>query len=423
MASNVDLALARFHFLERTAPSVPALPDLAGEVHQALSALNLPPEKLRSRRIAVAAGSRGIASLREIVQAICGWLKSHGAQPFVFPAMGSHGGATAEGQRKILEDYGVTPEFIGADVRSSMEAVSLGTTPEGFRVYMDRLAWESDGVLVMNRVKPHTDFSGKIESGLLKMMAIGMGKVEGAREGHRWCWKNGFETVIRAMSARVLASGKIVGGLAVVENEGHQIAAVRAARAEEVVAQEEDLLPMARKLMPRIPFAKFHLLIVDEAGKNISGTCLDTKVVGRGVELQPGEAPEIGMIYARDLTAESAGNATGVGFADVIHDRLFRKIDFEKTYVNTRTSLNPLAARLPIHLPSDRDALGLALGHLGSPDLTEQRIVWIRNTLNLDRLAISESLTREAEGLAEWRVAAGSWLPEFACDGDLPSPF
>ena len=195
---------------------------------------------------------------------------------------------------------------------------------------MDRLAWEADGVVLLNRVKPHTDFSGKIESGLLKMIAVGMGKAEGALECHHWSWKFGFEKVIRAMSAKVLASGKILAGVAVVENEFHQVAALRAARAAGIAAMEEACLEIARPLVARIPFPKLDLLIVDELGKNISGTGLDTKIVGRGVELHPGEAPQIRLIYVRDLTAESGGNALGVGLADAIHERLYRKIDLTK---------------------------------------------------------------------------------------------
>ncbi|MBI1941643.1 MAG: DUF2088 domain-containing protein, partial [Acidobacteria bacterium] len=222
MPKNSDIPISSFHFLERTSTSAPALANLEKEIHQVLDGLNVSAEKLEGRRIAVSVGSRGIASLQEIVRGVCGWLKVQGARPFIFPAMGSHGGATAEGQRKVLEDYGITPQSVGAEVRSSMDAVFLGQTPEGFRVFMDRNAWESDGVMVMNRVKPHTDFSGGIESGLLKMMAVGMGKIDGASEVHRWGWKFGFEKVLRAMSAVTLGSGKILAGLAVVENEAHQ---------------------------------------------------------------------------------------------------------------------------------------------------------------------------------------------------------
>jgi len=423
IATNGHIPLASFCLLERTEPSLPKLSNLGSSILEVLGELRIAAEKLRGKRVAVAVGSRGIASLKEIVQAVCGWLKAQGAQPFIFPAMGSHGGGTAEGQRKILEDYGVTEAATGVEIRSSMETEPLGTTHEGFRVFMDRNAWESDGVVVINRIKPHTDFSGKIESGLSKMLTIGMGKLEGATEGHRNSWKYGFETTIRAVSGKVLASGKILCGVALVENEMHEIAGVGAALPQGIVAQEESTLQLARTLVPRIPFPAFHLLMVDEMGKNLSGTGMDTKVIGRGVELQPGEAPRISMIYVRDLTRESDGNAVGVGFADVIHERLYRKIDFDKTYLNTRTSLNPAAARLPIHLPSDREALDLMLGHVGSPEPAEQRIVWIRNTLSLDRIAISAPLAREATALKRWRLSEGARPADFDLAGNLKPLF
>jgi hypothetical protein len=419
MTSNGHIPLASFYLLERTEPSLPKLDEVGSSIQEALRGLGIAAEKLRGKRLAVTVGSRGIANLKEIVQAVCGWLKAQGAQPFIFPAMGSHGGATAEGQRKILEDYGVTEAAIGVEIRSSMEAVLLGTTPEGFHVFMDQNACESDGVVVVNRIKPHTDFSGRIESGLLKMMMIGMGKLEGATEGHRLSWKYGFETAVRAVSGKVLASGKILCGVGLVENEMHQLAFVRAALPEGIVAMEESAFQLARNLVPRIPFPAFHLLIVDELGKNISGTGLDTKVIGRGVELQPGEAPRISMIYVRDLTPQSGGNAAGVGLADVIHKRLYRKIDFDKMYLNSRTALNPAPSRLPIHLPSDREALDLALGHLGSPEPEVQRVVWIRNTLSLDRIAISAPLAGEAAGLAHWRLLEGVHPADFDPVGNL----
>ncbi|HZO99746.1 MAG TPA: DUF362 domain-containing protein [Terriglobia bacterium] len=423
MVSNGHIPLARISFLERTGASVPAVSDLAGEIGRRLSGLNIPFEKLRGRRIAVTVGSRGVASLKEIVRAICDWLKNQGARPFAFPAMGSHGGATAEGQRQLLAEYGVTPEFIGAEILSSMETVPLGSTPEGFQAFMDRNAYEADSILVVNRVKPHTDFSGNIESGVVKMMTIGLGKADGATEAHRCSWKHGFETAIRAISTKVLATGKILCGIALIENELHQIAEVRAARPEGIFAQDEEALKTARQLVPRIPFPEIDLLIVDEMGKNISGTGMDTKVIGRGVEPVPPEAPRIRAIYTRDLTPETEGNAAGVGLADLIHDRLYRKIDYQKTFINVRISLNLPLAQIPMHAPSDRDALDFALGYLGSPPPEEQRLVWIRNTLSLDRIAISETLARASAGLKGWRLSTGARVPEFDPAGDLSSPF
>ncbi len=421
-SSNEPLRLAPFRILERVAPGAPGIVELEKEIHRALAGVSLPEARLRGKRIAVTCGSRGIASVAGIVRGICGWLKAQGAEPFVFPAMGSHGGATAEGQRKVLEEYGVTTEGVGAEICSSMEAVSLGRTPEGFEVFLDANAARADGIIVMNRVKPHTDFSGAIESGLLKMLAVGAGKREGAEQTHRAGRKFGFERVIRSMSAVTLASGKILCGLGVAENEFHQIALVRAALPAGVANMEEGLLVEAKRLVPRLPFEDLHLLVVDEMGKNISGTGMDTKVIGRGANFPSTERSGILMIYVRDLTHPSAGNALGVGLADVIHERVFRKIDFSKTYINVRTSLNPPMARTPMHLPNDREALSFALGALGSPDESEQRIVWIRNTLDLNRVAVSAALAREALQLSGWRLEEEVLTAEFNLEGDLESP-
>ncbi len=422
MLTDGHIPLSAFRIFERTSPTAPALADLDAAIRSVLSGLAIPGERLRGRRIAVTAGSRGIVNLREIVRAVCAWLREQGGEPFVFPAMGSHGGGTAEGQRAVLEKYGMTPDSVGAEVRCSMATVSLGSTPDAIQVFMDRSAWEADAVLVVNRVKPHTGFTGKIESGLLKMMAIGMGKVDGAQEAHRWCQRYGYEKTIRSAAAKVLATGKILCGLAVIENEMHQICGVRAAQPRDIVAMEESALEMARRLVPRIPCSKLHLLIVDELGKNIAGTGMDTKVIGRGIAVQPGDSAEIRFIYVRDLTPESDGNALGVGMADIIHERLYRKIDLQKIYLNVRTSLNASMARLPMYLPSDREALGFALSSLGSPEPQQQRVAWIKNTLRLDRIAVSASLADELRAAGGWRPDSHTYTPHFDTAGDLASP-
>ena len=417
------LPLSCFHFVERKGPGRPAIGDLTAAVKTQVSGLGVAAEKLRGKQIAVAVGSRGIASLQEMVRAVCGWLKAQGAVPFIIPAMGSHGGGTADGQRHILADYGITEAGLGAEVRSNIETVQVGTTPQGFPVFADRLAWESDGIVVVNRVKPHSDLSGNIESGLLKMMAIGLGKREGAGEGHKQIWKFGFEPTIRAVSAKILESGKILFGVAVVENELHAIADVRAALPQDIVAVEESAIALARDLMPRLPFSQLELLIVDEMGKNISGAGMDSKVIGRARGMAPGTGPKISLIYVRDLTAVSGGNATGMGHADLIHERMYRKIDLQKTYANIRSSLNPAGGMMPMHVPSDRAALDFALAHLGSPTPDEQRCVWIRNTLGLDRIAISPALRAELTSPQNWRLAETPFAAEFDVAGDLISPF
>jgi len=412
--------IGRFLTLERTRAPEPALADPGGEARAALDRLDLHPSQLQGKRIAVAVGSRGIASLAGIVRAACQWLLAHGAHPFVFPAMGSHGGATAEGQRQVLAEYGVTPEFLGVEIRSSMDTVKALTTPGGFPVLMDRHAWESDGVLVINRVKPHTRFAGRIGSGLLKMITIGLGKHRGAVEYHRLANRHGSQPVIRSVSETVLGSGKILAGLALVENSRHQIAVIRAARPDNVMSLDEELLVLARSFMPRIPFSKLHLLIVDEIGKDVSGAGMDTNVIGRNLESGTGDAPEIDLIYARDLTEETCGNALGVGLADMVHERLYRKIDYQKMYVNAITSLNPWVARVPMWFSSDREALDFALRLLGSPDPAEQRIVSIRNTLSLDRISVSEALASEAALLAGWQLGPVDEALGFDKCGDFP---
>ncbi|MGH9406587.1 MAG: hypothetical protein ACRD3D_12225 [Terriglobia bacterium] len=414
--------LASFHLLERTGSTAPRLADPGAEVLRALDGLRFETAHLAGKRIAVAVGSRGIASLRDIVRAACGWLAAQGANPFIFPAMGSHGGATAEGQRQVLAGYGVTQEFTGAEIRSSMETVSLAATPEGFPVFMDRNASEADGVLVISRSKPHTRFSGKIESGLVKMMAIGMGKAEGAAEYHRLATRHGFEALFRSVASRVVSSGKILAGVSVVENALHEIAVVRAAKPGEMIALDEEMLALAKTLSPRIPFSRLDLLIVDEIGKNISGSGMDTNVIGRGLGVLPGAEPQISLIYARSLTRESEGNSLGVGMADLIHERLYQSADFEKMYVNARTSLNPEMARMPMRFGSDREALGFALSSLGSPGRAEQRAVSIANTLSLSRILISEAMVREARELSGWRVHPGSAQLAFDAQGNLPLP-
>jgi Lactate racemase N-terminal domain len=423
MSNNGHVPVTSFRLLERTSPSLPGVPDLEGEIRKSLSGLGIPTERLAGKSIAVTAGSRGIANLKEIIKATCEWLKAEGAEPFVFPAMGSHGGATAEGQRLILEEYGVTPDFIGAEVKSNMATAKVGETPEGFEVHVDRNAWEADGILVMNRIKPHTDFNGSIESGLLKMIAVGMGKRQGAATTHRWSRRYGNEHVIRSIAGVTLATGKILGGLAVAENEMHKIAVVRAALPEGIVALEEETLPVAKKLVPRLPFGKCQLLVVDEMGKNISGTGMDTKVVGRGVRGHAIDGPEIGLIYVRDLTVESDGNSIGVGLADAIHERFYRKVDLTKMYMNARTSLNPSMARVPIYLPSDREAVDYLLATLGTPDAAEQRIIWIRNTLELNRVAVSSPFAGEAGALAGWQMLPEEFTANFDAGGNLASPF
>lgn len=416
---NGDSQFPQFYWMERTAPTPPALADPGGASTLALDGLSLDSARLHDQEIAVAVGSRGIGGLREIVRAACEWLIRQGARPFIVPAMGSHGGGTADGQRAVLAEYGITAETTGAEIRPSAETIATCETSEGFPVFAGRDAWTSGGILLINRVKPHTRFSGKIESGLLKMMAVGLGKADGAREVHRLASKHGFEKVIRAVAGATLAGGKIIAGLAIVENARHEPAFIRAATPANMADVEEAMLALAKSLLPKMPFPRLDLLIVDEIGKNIAGSGMDTKVTGRGIQLAPGGAPEINLLYARDLTAESEGNALGVGMADLIHERLYRKIDFGKMYVNARTSLNPAMARLPIRFSTDLEAIGFVLTALGSPAPAALRIARIRNTLSLNHILVSDALAAESHSLAGWSVGRDGARLQFDASGDF----
>ena len=417
------ITLPSLHRLMRPDPTLPGISDLSGEVRRVLTDAKLDPKRLAGKRIALTVGSRGIASLQTTVRAICDWLKEQKAQPFVIPAMGSHGGATDEGQREVLREYGVTEELVGAPVHSSMQTVLLTTTPEGSAVYMDRLAHEADGVIVFNRIKPHPGFHGRVESGWMKVMTVGMGKEDGAKSVHLAARQQGYEPAIRSIGQRILESGCIVGAVGVIENEEHQVAAVRAARPENLVETEEKAQELSKKLLGRLPFSQIGLLIVDELGKDVSGSGMDFKVIGRGITRDPDSMPEIRLIYVRDITSASGGNGVGVGMADLIHEQLYRKLDLKKVYVNARAALEPSGARVPMFFPSDANAIEFALSAMGSLDVTRERIVWIQNTLLLKEILVSPGILPELKRDAGYREVPASVQPSFHENGDLSAPW
>ncbi|HSW49973.1 MAG TPA: hypothetical protein VLH09_07340, partial [Bryobacteraceae bacterium] len=318
-----------------------SLTDIPGAAAEELQRAGLAGKVKPGARIAIGAGSRGIANLAVIVKAVVDYWLAHGCKPFIFPAMGSHGAATAEGQASVLASYGVTESAMGCPIISSLEVVATGRTPEGIETYMDRQAYESDGVMLVGRVKWHTDFNGGIESGLVKMAGIGMGKLAGAQRYHSASVKHGLERVLRSAYRQVSQTGKLLGGLAILEDARHSTARVAALRAEELEEREAELLAQVKSWMARIPISPLDILIVDEMGKNISGTGMDTKVINRTIEghfdVDP-ELPSIRRIFVRDFNAHSDGNGTGVGMADVITDRLLAKINWPATYTNVLTA-------------------------------------------------------------------------------------
>ncbi len=360
-------------------------------------------------RVAVTAGSRGIHNLSAILRAVVDNLKELGARPFIFPAMGSHGGGTAEGQASVIARYGITDAAMGCPVLSDMSAVQIGKSRDGLPVFLDRNAHEADHVVVVNRVKAHTEFKGRIESGIMKMMLIGMGKQEGARVYHKAFADYGFDRIVEDLASVVIKNAKVLCALAIVENAYDQTALIRGLAPAEIVSSEPALLLKAKELAPRLPFDKIDVLIVDEMGKNISGSGMDTNVIGRFYNLvaKEPERPKIKRIYVRDLTGESLGNACGIGLADYAHRTLVEKIDTRATAVNCLVAGNPEKARIPIVVESDREGLDCCLGTIGLTPPEDARVVRIQNTLQLTEVDISRSLVREAEGRPDLEILDG----------------
>jgi hypothetical protein len=411
------LLRVRQHFPDRR------IADIAGTVREELSRVGLGAHLARGSRVAIGVGSRGIANIATIVRAIVDWWKAQGMQPFIFPAMGSHGAATAEGQADVLAHYGIHEATMGCPIISSLEVVSLGKTAEGIEAFMDRNAFESDGVMLVGRVKWHTDFAGKIESGLFKMMAIGLGKFAGAQNYHTHAYKLGLEFVIRSVGRQVLKSGKILGGLAILEDANHNTGQLTAVRVEEMEQKEEELLSTVKSWMGKIPVPHLDILILSEIGKNISGAGMDTKVVNRGVHGQYNpwpDTPVIERIYVRDLSSVSYGNGVGLGMADVISDRLLNKIDWVPTRINSLTASTPAAIRTPIHFPTDRECLEAIWPTVGKFQPEEIEIGWIRNTMMLSDLVLTENLLPEIRKNPALEVIGDPIPFEFDKAGNLP---
>lgn len=348
-------------------------------------------------RIAVGAGSRGISNLAAVVGEVIAILKDAGAKPFLVPAMGSHGGATPEGQMQILSEFGVTEASMGAPIHASMETVTLGSTEDGVPVRFGKAALDSDGIVVINRVKPHTDFGGPLGSGIVKMIAIGFGKQAGAAAYHAAASRLGMERVIRTVSKVVLPKVPILAAVALLEDTYHATAKIVVLRAEEVEAREEEIQAEARRLMPKLPFDDIDLLIVDRLGKNISGAGMDPNITGRGVHgytsklSEHASKPVIHRLYVRDVTPESHGNVIGIGMADFTTTRLVKQIDAAATGMNALTSLSINSFKIPIAFDNDRDALPKILATVPLANGREHRIVRIHDTLTLGTVEVSES--------------------------------
>jgi len=375
----------------------------------------LPP----GRRIAVAVGSRSIDGLIEVLSQLIESLEAEGREPFIVSAMGSHGGATADGQTRLLHGLGVHEESIGVPIETSMETVSLGTTKGGAEVFIDRAALQSDGIIVLNKVAPHTGYSGPIQSGVAKMIAVGLGKSDGARSLHR----HGFETghLIGQMAAHAIENAPVFLALALVEDGTGGLSYVEVIERDSILRREPALLAMAMAMWPRIPVASVDVLIVDEMGKDVSGIGMDPLVTGRGKEFPPGESPAFSAkrLVVRRLSRGSMGNATGIGQADVTTEDLFRQIDFQVTHRNVITSGALSRARVPIVAGSDKEAVSLAIESLGGVPPEDLRVVRIENTRRLEEIQVSSALAGELDGLEGIKVGIDEREMSFDSAGNL----
>ncbi len=394
--------------------------DIHRAVARAWSTAGIGAKLSRGARIAITVGSRGIDNISAITSALIVLAKEAGARPFILPAMGSHGGATPEGQKAVLASLGITSEAMGAPIRASMAATPIGTTPNGVPVYASDEALKADGLIAFNRIKQHTDFTGDYESGLVKMLAIGVGKRDCAAAMHSGLCASLRED-IPAAAATMIERLPVLGGIAILENRYHQTADIIGIPASKILAKEKVLLRRARRNAPGIPFGEIDLLIVDWIGKDISGVGFDTHVIARRMIWGEPEfkGPRIRVIAALDLTPGSHGNALGVGLADMITKRLAGKIDWEVVRTNVLHTGFLNRAKLPLTLPNDRELLQAAFIAMGSPEPKKARIVRIADTLQLGRLWISEGLLPAAHSNPNITILGEARPFTFNTRGDL----
>ena len=400
--------------------SQPAIADVVGEVRRQWQSSRLPQRLRRGDRVAVAVGSRGIANGATIVRATVQVLRDLGTQPLIVAAMGSHGGGTAEGQRRILADYGIHERALGVAVKTDMVTVRIGTNSWGEPVYWDKNAWEADAVVTVSRVKAHTDFRGRYESGIVKMLAIGLGKRDGAARHHRWGVR-GLRDLMSDSARVIVEKTRFLAGLAILENAREETALLRVVEREDLFDEEPKLLEQAKALMGRLPFGQLDLLVIGEIGKNYSGAGIDPNVVGR--LLIEGEAefesPRVTRICALDLSPESHGNGTGVGIADLTTERLLAAIDPVPFRMNNLTACFLWRSKLPFAFPNDRECIEAGLQTCWQPNRPAVRMAVIPNTLELAELWVSPALAEEARARNHLEVAGQPRPLPFDAAGNL----
>ena len=396
------------------------LPDIAAAVAAEFARPEVRARVKPGQAVAVGCGSRGIANIALIVKSVIRELGALGAKPFIFPAMGSHGAATAEGQRKVLEGYGITEAATGVPIRATMDTVVVGHLEDGTPVHMDRFAAEADAIVVINRIKPHTAFRGPTESGITKMLSIGIGKIVGAATYHRHGMDT-FPTLLPKVRDVNLKARNVLFGVGVVENAYDQTAHLEIVPAEAIGTREPPLQEMAKRLMPRLLFSEIDVLVIEEMGKNISGAGFDPNITGRNRRaVQWKQDPLVKKIVVLGLTPESHGNATGIGGADVTTLRLYREMDVGATYANVITSMNLDGAAIPIVMNDDREAIALAVKTVVRVQPEACRIVRIRNTLDLAEIQVSEPMLAEITARPErFQISSPAAAWSFDAEGNL----
>lgn len=400
----------------------PRVDDIPGEVERQLASLRLDQKVRPGQSVAITVGSRGIANIAPITKAIVEHFQRLKTVPFIVPAMGSHGGGTAEGQRAIVEGYGITEEYVGCEIRASMETVIVDQTPQGIPVHFDKHAFGADHVVVAGRIKPHTNFVGEIESGLHKMMLIGLGKHAGAKIYHRAIMDYSWLEIVMAVGESVLRKCKVLCGLGIVENAFDETALLAAVPPQDFLQREKELLVLAKEWMPRLPFRKVDLLVIDEIGKNISGSGMDTNVVGRKYnDHRATEKDNVAVktIFVRGLTEATHGNACGLGMAEFTNQRTIDAVDRRITAINSITGGHAPAAALPIAYPSDREVLENALPTIGLTEPENARLIQIPNTLQLAEVLVSEAFLPEIEGRSDLEIVEPIQEMEFDDEGNL----
>ena len=371
----------------------PSIVNLEGELRDKLNEFGLKNSVKPNDTVAITAGSRGINHLNTILKALVDYLKELKASPFIIPAMGSHGGGTAKGQLQILKDYGITEEEMGCPIKASMDVVEIGESEFGYPVYLDRHASLADKIIVVNKIKSHSKFTGEVESGLSKMSLLGLGKHKGAKLYHRLIDRYGWPRVSKSLLKVVLNNVPIICGIGIVENINNEPAQLHVLNPDEFFTKEPELLRNYKDLTEHLPFKEIDLLIVDEMGKNIFGTGMDTNITGR----KDGSSMQVRWLFVRDLTEASHGNAQGIGLADFTTKKLVDKIDYSKMYTNALTAFRTDSPKIPVHFQNDKEVLNTIFDMVGPEEISTLRVVWIKNTLELRKIIVSEYFFEKIE--------------------------